>query len=127
MFVAGGWIYYNTNILNHYQTPSAIMDDQADYERRYAIYKDLPEPSPVDVAMEVDLYPQERRLISRGVMTLQNMHDVALDKLVISVDPRLAIESLEVEGGTPSLQDKAHGLLSVQSEPSAAAGLRTCA
>ena len=107
--VVGGWIYYNTNILNEYQTAKSRLDKQADYERRYASYKELPVASLVDIAMEVDLYPRERRLVSRGRTTLRNGHAVALDRLVVSADPRLAFESLEVEGSTPTLQDKAHG------------------
>src|SRR5262249_35805306 len=59
--------------------------------------------------MEVDLYPQERRLVSRGRMTLRNARRVALDKVVVSMDPRLAIDSLSMEGATPSVRDKARG------------------
>ncbi|MFL6605035.1 MAG: M1 family aminopeptidase [Steroidobacteraceae bacterium] len=107
---AGGWIYYNTNIVNEYQTTGSILDKRADFERRYAVYKKLPVVSPVDVAMEVDLYPRERRMVSRGRMTLRNLQRTALDKVVVSADPRLAIDSLELEGGTRTFQDKAQGL-----------------
>ena len=106
---AGGWIFYNTNILNHYRTPTSALDFQADYERRYAAYRKLPEAAPVDVAMAVELYPQERRLVSRGRMTLRNQHEAPLDQIVVSIDGRLSLDTLEVEGGEPSLQDKAQG------------------
>jgi hypothetical protein len=126
--VAGGWIYYNTNILNEYQTTESIFDKQADFERRYAMYKKLPAASPVDVAMEVDLFPQERRMVSRGVMTLRNLQRTAIDKVVVSADPRLAIDSLDVEGGTRTLQDRAQGFyvfnLSRPLEPGSEARLK---
>jgi hypothetical protein len=122
---AGGWIYYNTNILNEYQTPKARLDKQADYERRYAAYKKLPLPSAMDVALEVDLYPQERRLVSRGRMTLRNKHDAALDKVIVSADSLLAFDSLEVVGGTLALQDKGQGFYVFKLTPSLQPGSET--
>ena len=115
--MAGGWIYYNTNILNEYQTAKSRLDKRADYERRYAAYSKLPTPSPVDVAMEVDLYPTERRMVSRGRMTLRNERRVAIDKLVVSADPRLAFDSLEVEGGALALRDPAQAFFVFNLKP----------
>ena len=31
----GGWIYYNTHVLNHYETTTSRLQKGADYERRY--------------------------------------------------------------------------------------------
>ena len=107
--VAGGWIYYNTNILNEYETAKSRLDKQADYERRYARYKSLPRATPVDIEMNVDLYPRERRVISRGQMTLRNEQQVALARLVVSADPRLAFDTLEIDGATAVLQDTTQG------------------
>ena len=83
---------YNTNILNDYQTPKSRLDVQADYERRMRGYKKLPQASPVDIAMEVDLYPQERTPGLARPHDLAEPAEVALDKAVVSVDPRLAFE-----------------------------------
>jgi ABC-type transport system involved in multi-copper enzyme maturation permease subunit len=105
----GGWIYYNTNILNDYQTTDSRLQTRADYERRYASYKQLPAPAMTTMALEVDLYPQERRLISRGRVMLRNDQHEAIEKIVVSADPRLTLNSLEVQGGTSVLQDKAQG------------------
>ena len=67
----GGWIFYNTNVLNHYTT--ATRTSQAErYERDYGRYRDAPAPSFVDVELEVELYPDERRLVSRGSAVLRN-------------------------------------------------------
>jgi ABC-2 type transport system permease protein len=40
----GGFIFYNTNVLNAYLPPQKAGMPQAEYERRYARYKDLPQP-----------------------------------------------------------------------------------
>jgi ABC-2 type transport system permease protein len=35
----GGWMFYNTNILNEYLTPDARLQRQADYEKAYGNYE----------------------------------------------------------------------------------------
>ncbi len=65
------------------------------------------QPSPVDVAMRSSLYPQERRLISRGHMTLQNTQECSA-----STNGQIPNRScgwrsrLEVKGGTPVIHDE---------------------
>ena len=41
----GGWIFYNTNILNEYLTPDERLQRQADYEKAYGRYDNAPTPS----------------------------------------------------------------------------------
>ena len=38
---SGGFIFYNTNVLNAYQTPSKGLAWRAEYERRYGHYKNI--------------------------------------------------------------------------------------
>ena len=40
----GGFIFYNTNVLNAYQTASDGLARRAEYERRYGQYKGIPQP-----------------------------------------------------------------------------------
>jgi len=84
----GGWIFYNTNVLNEYRPTNVVLDTQADYEKRYRQYKDLPQPRIVDVRAAVDLYPYERRVQIRGHYRLVNKHDAPIDELHVSMDPR---------------------------------------
>lgn len=80
---SGVWIFYNTTILNAYETGDAKMDRQARYEKLYRQYKDLPHPKVTDVRAEVDIYPAERRLALRGRYVLQNKSAIPLDTLRI--------------------------------------------
>ena len=88
-FIAiGGWIFYNTNVLNEYLPADVVFDRQASYEKQYRKYKDVAQPRIVDVRADVDIYPQERRAEIRGHYRLVNKHDAPISELHVSMDPR---------------------------------------
>ena len=72
MGVTGAYGYYNIKVLNRYQTSDDIEKYQADYERKYLKYENLPMPAVTHVTLDVQLYPNERRLIAEGRYDLQN-------------------------------------------------------
>lgn len=82
----GSWIYYNTNVLNHYESDAAALDAQADYEKLYRQYLDQPNLSIISARADVDIFPQERRVAIKGQYVLQNKDKVALDTLRIQND-----------------------------------------
>ncbi len=77
----GAWIFYNTNTLNHYVAPNVVMDRQADYEKKYRQYKDLPHPKVTAVRADVAIYPAQRKVAIKGHYVLQNKTANALDTL----------------------------------------------
>ncbi|MET0330608.1 MAG: M1 family aminopeptidase [Dyella sp.] len=91
----GGWIYYNTYVLNAYLPDNARLRMQADYEKRYATYRDLPQPRIAAVQAEVDIYPYARRLHIRGHYTLVNRHAAPISELHLSVDPAMRLSALD--------------------------------
>jgi hypothetical protein len=108
--VSGGWIYWNTNVLNQYETTDSRLRARAAYERRYAAWKNRPTPAFSDIAIEVDLYPEERRLESRGHATLVNRKRTPINEFLISTDPRLRINALTMDGATMDSEDVAFGV-----------------
>ncbi|MGZ8347956.1 MAG: ABC transporter permease, partial [Allosphingosinicella sp.] len=71
--VTGGWIFYNTNILNEYRTQDAGELYAAEYERRFLRYENLPQPTISHVVLNVDLYPDRIRADVRGRYQLRNL------------------------------------------------------
>ena len=69
----GAWIYYNTNVLNRYETVADRDALQADYEKRYKTVRALPMPEAVRLDTTVDIFPAERRVESRGVAVIENV------------------------------------------------------
>lgn len=72
MAATGAWGYYNIKVLNHYQTSDDREKFQADYERKYLKYENLPMPAVTHVTLDVQLYPRQRRLLATGRYDLQN-------------------------------------------------------
>lgn len=84
---SGGWIFYNTNVLNKYQASDTAMDRQASYEKLYRRYKDVALAKITAVQANVDLYPAERRAVINGHYVMQNKTGAPLDTLYIQLNP----------------------------------------
>jgi ABC-2 type transport system permease protein len=109
-FIAiGGWIFYNTNILNEYLTPAERLQRKADYEKVYGRYDNAPTPSYDSINMAIDLFPAERRMESRGSATLGNHKQAPISEFVVSLNPVLHVNQLAVENTTLVQSDPAQG------------------
>jgi ABC-2 type transport system permease protein len=98
MGILGGWIFYNTNVLNDYTTTLSREQDLADYEKALIGYENVPQPRITDVTLAVDLYPDEPRAVTRGSYVIQNRTDKPLDRLHVRWIKPLQMTKLEVEG-----------------------------
>ena len=105
----GGWIFYNTNILNEYLTPDDRLQRKADYEKAYGRYDNAPTPSYDSINMAIDIFPEERRLESRGSAILGNHKKEPISEFVVSIDPVLHVNQIAVENATPAQSDTAQG------------------
>ena len=106
----GGWIFYNTNVLNRYFVTDDLEVVRADYERTYKQYELMDHLEAVSVSSFVDLYPYERRLESRGTFVLENTSGNPVTELFISTHARLQVNELAVDGGELSSHDPLVGV-----------------
>ncbi|MFN7916333.1 MAG: M1 family aminopeptidase [Vicinamibacterales bacterium] len=105
----GAWIFYNTHILNAYSTVESRLARQAEYERRFSRYRNQPGPSLSSIDLAIDLFPDERRLVTRGRAQLRNNRASELREVIVSADPRIRFTALSVAGATLTEQDAALG------------------
>jgi ABC-2 type transport system permease protein len=105
----GGWIFYNTNVLNEYVSRDMGRDRQAAYEREYRRYADVPQPRITTVYTEVDIRPEVREVDIRGIYGLQNRTSRPIDSLHLSVPTSLEVRSLNVPGATAAVLDTVLG------------------
>jgi ABC-2 type transport system permease protein len=101
----GGWIYYNTNVVNQYLPADAQMDLQARYEKEYRKFKDAPQPKIVDIYADVDIFPAERRVEIRGRYRLVNKHAVPLTDLHLYLNPNARLTKVALAGATLVKED----------------------
>ena len=80
----GGFIYYNTNIMNEYVTIDEVKERQADYERHYGKYADRLQPELTATRLSVEIYPGQRILTIHGTYTLINNNTQPIDSIHVS-------------------------------------------
>ena len=85
VLVVGGFIFYNTNILNDYRSSADDAERQAEYERRYRRFDGAPQPQPVSTKVDVEIYPDQHSADIRGVYTLVNRTPRPIDTIHVAV------------------------------------------
>ena len=71
----GGFIFYNTNLLNDYQTSADGQQRQVNYEKKYKATAQVPQPRVIAVNVKTELYPSEQRVRLTGTFRLKNKND----------------------------------------------------
>jgi ABC-2 type transport system permease protein len=105
-FVAiGGWIFYNTHVLNPFRSKYQAEQLQAKYEQKYKKFVGAPQPSITDVDMRVDLYPEQQRARLAGTLTLVNKTDQPIRDLYV-LFPSTAIVHTAQPGLAARLADE---------------------
>ncbi len=92
--VTGGFIFYNTNILNKYQTSDDREEQLAEFEKKYKKYEDIPQPRITDVKLDVDIYPEDRVFAFKGSFWLKNKHTQPIDSVHLMLSDEAEIRKL---------------------------------
>ncbi len=93
--VDGAWIYYNTNVLNHYRSEYAQEELQAQYEKSFKRYAARPQPKLTGVRIAVDLFPHQHRVRAKATYTLRNKTDTPIDELYVTLPEELIVHRME--------------------------------
>ena len=79
ILVLGGFIFYNTNVLNEYRTADEQGETAAEYEKRYGHYEDVPQPTITAARLRVEIYPDAPAVELRGSFRLVNRTGEPID------------------------------------------------
>ena len=111
----GGFIYYNTHVLNAFVSPNQLDERRAAYEQLYARYASLPEPRITNIDAHVELYPRERRAFITAAMLLRNDTRQPLRRIALSLpvwgdgSRPFGLQRVHFDGGQkPIIADAAH-------------------
>lgn len=105
----GGWIFYNTNVLNRYVPGDLAKQQAADYEKAYRKYRNLPQPRITDIRADVDIFPESRSVTIRGHYAMRNITDKPIAQLHVTIDPEIEIRKLDFPAHTLVSKDKISG------------------
>jgi ABC-2 type transport system permease protein len=81
ILTSGGFIFYNTNVLNAYQTVSDSLAWRAEYERRYGQYRGIRQPELTGANLRVEIYSDRREAEIRGTFHLVNTSPADVDSI----------------------------------------------
>jgi ABC-2 type transport system permease protein len=96
----GAFIYYNTTILNEYDTAPRREARLAEYEKEFLRYESVPQPRVTAVTLDVQLYPHDVRAVTTGSYRIQNRTAAPIAELHIAYPRRLVLDRLEIAGAT---------------------------
>lgn len=99
-FSSGGLIYYNTNSLNHFLSSLDREQVQADYEKKYIGYAQLPMPKITKVMSSVDLFPHKRELVVTSELELTNKTNQPINTVHFSFPVESTVTDAELKNGT---------------------------
>ncbi len=102
--VCGGWIWYNTEILNRLLGPRDVQCIQADYEKTYKPLDKLPQPRVRRVKYAIDIFPSTRNATIRGDEVIYNPYSRPLDEIHFSLNP-LYDTSIDIPGAALTKDD----------------------
>lgn len=94
----GGYIFYNTNILNDYQTSNERELRQADYEKRFKQFEHDPQPSIESVYADVSIYPEKREIMLSGHYRVENVFEEPMETFHLSVNPQVELVRFDFPG-----------------------------
>jgi ABC-type transport system involved in multi-copper enzyme maturation permease subunit len=87
----GGFIFYNTNVLNEYITEDELVQRRAEYERRYGKYEGIPQPQRTATNLHIEIYTDRKAATIRGSYRLVNRHAVPIDS--VHLEPAFDVDT----------------------------------
>jgi len=100
----GGWIWYNTEVLNPLPGPKDLERVQAEYEKAYKPLDKLLQPRVRNVKYAIDVFPADRRVKIRGDEVIYNPYSHSLDEIHFSLDPHYDT-SIDIPGAALAKDD----------------------
>ncbi|MCZ6918358.1 MAG: M1 family aminopeptidase [Gemmatimonadetes bacterium] len=85
----GGFIFYNTNVLNTYRTSDDQTLRRVEWETKYKQYEGLAQPRITGVYVDAAIYPAQRAARISGTYRLENKTDSAIGALHVRMNPNV--------------------------------------
>lgn len=104
--ICGGFVYYNTEILNTYSSNKEVENRQKDYELTYKQYEGLAQPRWVDFEYHIDIHPYERDLYVNINGLIVNKSNEAIPELHFTLPLMPDTMDIQVPGTKMTLNDK---------------------
>jgi ABC-type transport system involved in multi-copper enzyme maturation permease subunit len=85
--ICGGWLFYNTKVMNTYMTSDEGEELSVEYEKRYKKYEGRPQPRVTSLDYRIELYPENRKLEVSCTQWMRNKGNTGIDTLFFTLAP----------------------------------------
>jgi ABC-2 type transport system permease protein len=93
ILTTGGFVFYNTNVLNEHRTDHEKAAIRAGYEKLYKRFENIPQPWVLGARLDVEIYPERREVQVRGTYRMVNNSAVPIDSVHISQVPDITVDA----------------------------------
>jgi hypothetical protein len=76
-----GFVFYNTEVVNEYQSGDYMEELRADYEKTYKKYEDVTLPKITEIKYFVDIFPEDRNVNVKALIKLTNESEYPIDSI----------------------------------------------
>ncbi len=87
----------------------ADLQWQANYEKKYRSFENLPKPVITAVKTNIDLFPENNSYVATATYTLKNKTAQSITRLLFYLNTEMTLKSLKVEGQKPGNTDEEFG------------------
>ena len=81
----GGYLFYNTNILNKYISDKETEKMMVTYEKTYKKYERVVQPRIRELNVNIDITPSQRKMEAKGFYWLKNISHNPIDTLIVTM------------------------------------------
>ncbi|NRB22548.1 M1 family aminopeptidase [Shewanella sp.] len=92
----GGYLFYQTKVVNQHQTADERADLRADYEKAFKQYQGWPILVATKVNANVDLYPEARKLVANIKFEWQNKSATPIEKMLVQLPEHTRGETVQI-------------------------------
>lgn len=102
----GFHIYQNTNVVNAYLAPDDLEKQLAEYEKKYLKYETLKQPAFTNIKLNIDIFPEERKLNVAGLADILNDTGAPVEVLHVRFqDTDIQIKSVDIPNAKLEMND----------------------
>jgi hypothetical protein len=93
----GGWVFYNTNVLNEYRSEDEVTAAVANYERTFRKYHDAAQPVIVGAQVRVEIHPARGAVDLTGTYRMVNKTRTPIDSVHVMAVRSVTVRSLSFD------------------------------
>ncbi|WP_448569359.1 M1 family aminopeptidase [Thalassotalea ganghwensis] len=105
---SGAYIHYNTRVLNEYVEQEDRLDLMAEYEKKYAQYKDDHIPTITKANAKVDIYPKQRMIDAQVDISVENKSSEPITRFLVAKPAFTSDWQVIIDGGKVSEFDETY-------------------